>query len=294
MDRLLASVSAEDNSRVDYDGMLKRIKAEAREEGIVVFPSAAARKRKGLVKRLALGAATAAAVFVVGLAVMLVLRTVLGDDASGGISADVDAFASNAPAENHDSAVAETAKATRRPADSVKITGAPAETPDTVKKPDEDPVSADTPELSPFPTEFPMRGGSAGYVELDPFADEPEAPSDLVPLDLPSCMNVAPSYALSTDEPNLFAEAFGEDDGKAYSYNCTVVYDLDVDLEVGVAMYKYDEESGHITYIWRITEEAYLVVDFDGFTVEEAQELLASLAEAPDRIDGLSELMPAA
>ena len=295
MDRLLASVSADDNSRVDYDGMLARIKAAASKEGIVIFPSAAGKKRRGLIKRIALGAATAAAVFVVGLAAMLVLKTVLDDDASGGTAADIDAYATKVPAADHSSAeAAEPVKLTKQPSDSVKITSAPAEEPDPVKNPADDPVSPDQPELSPFPTEFPMRGGSAGYVELDPFADEPEAPSDLVPLDLPSCMNVAPSYALSTDEPNLFAEAFGEDDGKEYSYNCTVVYDLDVDLEVGVAMYKYDEESGHITYIWRITEEAFLIVDFDGFTVEEAQELLASLAEEPDRIDGLSELMPAA
>lgn len=295
IDRILAGISAEDDRRVDYDGMLRRIKAAAGSEGIVVFPSDRAKKRKGLVKRLALGAATAAAVFVVGLAAMLVLRTVLDDDAEAPV-VGTEAYFSEKPVKDaHDSTpVKHTAKATSAPKDNTKVTNAPAAPVTEPTSAPEEPSLSVLPDLSPFPTEFPMRGGSAGYVELESFETAPEDAADLVPADLPPCMNVMPVDDPLLPVPNLSAEAAGADGGNEYTYTCTVVSDLDVELEVGVAMYKYDEESGHITYIWRITDEAYLVADFDGFSLEQAQELLTSLAEFPERVDGYVEYLPAA
>ena len=295
IDRILAGVAAEDDSRVDYSGMLRRVKEKAREQGIVVFPAARAKKRGGLVKRIALGAATAAAVFVVGLAALLVLKTVLGDDAESP-AADVDAYVSDkADSENAvKEPVKNTAVVTSRPLDGTKNPG--TYNPPAAESTSEpaDPAFTLLPDISPLPTEFPTKGGSAGYVELESFESDPSDSSDLVPADLPTCMNVMPPReALPTDSA-ISAEAYGEDAGKEYSYTCTVVYDLDVELGIGVAMYKYDEQTGHITYIWRISEEAFLVADFDGFTPEEAQELLASLTELSGRVDGFAELLPAA
>ena len=286
IDRILRETAEFDDSSVDYDAMLNGLKARAKAEGIVVFPAARTKKKNGLAKRLALGAATAAAVFVVGLSAMFVLNRI-GSGASN--SSPIEALVPDDAKQDGDKTVSNivTAKATLGPKEDQ-----PAAT-EAVRSGSESPISVvDTdapeetlePDYSPFPTEFPTKGGSAGYVDLSSFDEEPAEPEDLVPVDLPTCMNLRQPSEHEFGDPTLSAEAFGEADGQEYSYTCTVVYGLDVELEVGVAMYKYDEESGHITYIWRISEDAYLMVDFDGFTLEDAELLLSSLTEEPVKI----------
>ena len=275
IDRILSETAALDDAGVDYGAILKGVKAKAKAEGIVIFPSAKAKKRRDLAKRLALGAATAAAVFVVGLSALFVLRQ-LGDDEY--INGQVDALASEKADDKTASNVTH-----------VKTTLAPRSESNATEEPDKrgesgDPMNhiADTAEATeepdrPLPTEFATKGGSAGYVDLDKFREDPAAPDDLVPVELPSCMNVIRAEDPVFGPREISVEASGEADGKEYSYSCKVVHDLDVDVEVGIAMYKFDEESGHITYIWRISEDSFLVADFDGFDKEAADELLQSL-----------------
>ena len=62
IDRLLTEAAEADDSEVDYPAMLARIKAAAKEEGIVIFPSRK-EKRARIVKRVFTGFAAVAAVF---------------------------------------------------------------------------------------------------------------------------------------------------------------------------------------------------------------------------------------
>ncbi len=288
IDSIMKHAADRENGEVDYNAMLASIKRRAADEGIVVFPAGRKAKKESIWKRIALGAATAAAVFVVGLSVLFVLDSL----SSGGQSSNhssAEAFVSGEPSgSKQGSSPSITALSTKAPSPGIKKeTSSPneVESAHSAAPVSRETDSAESPELSPFPTEFTMRGGSAGYLDLSSFENEPDNADDLVPADLPSCMVVMPQVDDLPESPNLSVQAAGESDGKTYSYTCMSVSDLVVDLDVGVAMYKYDEESGHITYIWRISEDTFLVVDFDGFDLESAEELLSSLTNDSIRID---------
>lgn len=297
IDRLMKSVADADDREVDYDAMLDSIKRRAAGEGIFVFPAKKKTKKEGLLKRFAMGAATAAAVFAVGLFAMTMINK-LSADKDQSESPAVDAYVSESA-----SGVKRTSRPTNNTAADTKAPSAITDTkhtepvlePVSTQSPEalpatQEPAPVELPDVSVLPTSFPMRGGSAGYLDLDPFEEEPLTASDLVPVSLPDCMNLRTDTGTPGDTSNLSAIAEGESDGQEYSYTCTVVHDLDVDLNVGMAMYKYDETSGHITCIWRISEDSFLVVEFDGFDLESAEEMLFSLVNESSRV----ELSPAA
>lgn len=281
IDRLLSGVAGLEDRDVDYKAMLRGIKARARDEGIVIFPSAGAKKRSNIIRRIALGAATAAAVFVLGFTVMKV----------------VDRVTESSPDASKHTAAADP-ETTHSGDKTVTFTKSPAvvtETPvynnssDTAETPAADgteatepvnvietsaPVESDVPETSPFPTEFSMRGGTGGYVELAPLDREITVVSDLVPDDLPGCMTIK-----RVDEPALGAYAEGVYDGQEYSYTCRVLYDVDSDLSIGVARYKLKDDSDKVSYLWRVSENTFLEIEFTGFDRKEAESYLLTLAD---------------
>lgn len=271
IDRLLSETAAFDDSEVDYSAMLGRIKQKAAEEGILIMPKAKVKKKRpDLVKRIFAGFSAAAAIFVLGFAV-LTATNVISPFAK--TAPQQNAYAPDKHTGNEAALFTQTVLRTDFLPDTEKPTGGPSSSNDASKNTPipvtEDPAVT---EHSPAPTEFATKGGTSGYVSLPSMEAAPAKAEELVPDELPSCMQSR------SDSKSLSAEAYGRDGARQYSYKCTVVENKDPGIPVGVAIYT-NCEDGRLTYMWRITEGSCLEVVFEGFTMAEAKDLLYSLAE---------------
>lgn len=267
IDRLLSDFAEAENSEVDYASMLASIKAKARKENISVFPAAG--KKRGTARRVLTGVGAAAAVFVVGLAAFAVIRALPfpgtnGKTAAGDIISQSDkVIETEQPSGNN--VLPDPGKTNPGEKTGKNDSSSPAEPANTAE-----PVnSEDVSEI--LPTMFPVKGGLAGFVKLTRFIAAPSCSAQLVPDLLPEFME----FKLS--EAEIFASAYGADENVEYSYSCRVIDEADTELDVGVA--RFIETDGNcLNYLWRVNEELYLEVNFQGFSREAAEELLLSIA----------------
>ena len=263
-DRLLASVADDMDKQVDYASMLRRIKADAMEQGLA---AAAARmpdelKKRRRAKRILRYAASVAAAFVLGLGVLGVVKAVTGpanvpdDSRTGDVTAD--------------SRPARTAAATEA-VPATEVANAVDETPAAVV-----PTQADYPaetrepvDYTPLPTEFAVKGGRSGYTYIKGF-ETPASSEELIPPAIPSFMAVEPF------ENELGYYAYGKSEtGKPYSIDCRLSAAQEQDLPIGAVLYTL-HDSGRVSYIWRIDEQSIMHIDFEGFDYSEAEEMLLS------------------
>lgn len=280
IDRILREHANAENDGIDYAAIHDAILRKAREEGISVFakPAKPAEKggkagnnekpeRKAAWVRYALtGLAAAAAVFVIGFAMFTILRDAFGTEKRSGQTAYT-------PDDG-------------RPADGVVSSAEPAVRTEGIKgtstpgiatfDPAVETHSTDTiPEPTPIPTEYPVRGGVGGYVELASFTAEPADSTWLIPAELPEYM----PYVCS--ETELFVTAAGKSEEGVSRYECRILRADDslanASLGIGCASYQTNEFSGTVKYLWRVTEESWLSVEFAGFDREQAEEILLSL-----------------
>ncbi|MCR5808884.1 MAG: hypothetical protein K6G56_04920 [Clostridiales bacterium] len=281
IDRLLSEVAEEDDAKVDYSAMLKAIKAKAAEEGILVFPKAAAKKKKrGALKRVFMGVSAAAAVFVLGFTALTAMNVIAPK--AGFRNQDAYAPEDNKTVTESDhiqanrtacadftidpNLVKETSAATEAPAETAYVreaTPVPA-------VPTDEPI-IETAEPTVIPTEFATKGGMSGYVAIPGFGEEPETADKLMPDEIPEFMEQ------KLDDIERKASAFGSDVEGEHIFECRVEENPDPGIPVGVAVYT-DGYDGKLSYLWRITDELCLRVEFVGFDRKEAEDLLAGLA----------------
>lgn len=273
VDRLLKGAAEADNAGVDYAGMLKGIKATARQEGIVVFP--AAKKRRPTIKAILAGVGTAAAVFAVGLGVLAALKALpfAEQNAPEGITADV------SDSKNH--SAGDPVKATD--AFSTQTAESGETEPAYVIASEYPPFTTDEPAPTEaaatlFPTETAMRGGITGYVELGSFETPPDDIDSLLPELLPSFMELADDAAPPDESQSLAVRAMGTSErGEDYYYTCRLSDEPEDDLDVGVAKYRL-MNTGELSYVWRISENTWLTVELVAFDKTTADVMLQSLA----------------
>ncbi|MBO4848580.1 MAG: hypothetical protein J5586_05460 [Clostridia bacterium] len=278
IDRLLSEAAEADDSEVDYAAMLGRIKAAAKEEGIVIFPSRKA-KRARVMKRVFTGIAAVAAVFILGFTVLTATKIL---DPFAGLSLDKTAnHKPNAdeisgtitPGDYHGSQTAfvsdhpkNTGSAPDFTYDPVIVTPDPANTADSTFEPVETPEVVPT----PVPDMFASRGGLTGYVWLGTFLGDPADSMLLVPKDLPEYMEV------DISDVELCAKAEGiSEEGVFRSFNCRVLPELDDEMMIGAALFRMND-MGLLRYLWRVTDYSFLEVVFIGYTPEDAVSLLQS------------------
>lgn len=271
-DRLLSSVAEEANREVDYEAMLRGIKAEAMKQGLAAELNKKAKaskaEKRSRLRRIAASAASIAAAFVLGMGVLSVIRAV--DKAPASNSGDADthqAFVSEAPTaapqsgdvKSGDSIPDETQVPVYRTNQPISTPEASAPTENTYQ----------SPEITPMPSEFAFRGGMRGYTYIKGF-DTPETSMELVPPALPDFMEVEPA------EEGLGFNAWGKDE---YGSPCRIVCDLveasEYDLSEGAAIYTLHDD-GRVGYVWRINEKYMMHVDFEGFSYEDAELMLLS------------------
>ncbi len=260
IDRIMAQAAAEADAEVDYDGMLKAIKARAKAEGIVVFPGHPA-KKKNAVRKVLTGFAAAAAVVAVGFAVygsvkLLTPAKQPADQRSASvISGDPDNSADTVISSKTPSGI----QSSVVPFTPTEEVATPLPT-----------VAA--PDPTPFPTDSPItKGVGVGFVDLTSFVHEPTTCDDITP-DLPEFMAVK-----SSGSGDLEVKAFGTSGMNRYYYSARVVKDPRTELSVGVARYERDAASNTIKYMWRITSGSLLEIEFSGFDFDSAQTALLSL-----------------
>ena len=147
-----------------------------------------------------------------------------------------------------------------------------------------EPDLTEDPFLTPLPTETAMKGGVMGYVLLDSFDFEPDEIREIVPDDLPVFM-----VTKGIEDPVLEAKSYGKVEDTEYYYECRrlSVFDVeqgetDIELGVGVARYSYDETALTLHYLWRISENSFLSIDFLGFDRYSAEDLLLSMASSDE------------
>ena len=265
IDRLLSDFAESENSEVDYGAMLASIKSKARSEGISVF--APVKKRRSTVKRVLTGVGAAAAVFVIGLAAFAVLKALPFPGSSG-------QYASAETPREGDKVVETGNTGTsnvlpdpdKTNADTKTETKDPGEAAQPVAT--EEPINND--DIAPLPTVYPIKGGVVGFVRLTDFVSDPILSAQLVPDLLPEFMD------FKLGEAELYAAAYGVEDKNEYSYYCRVIDAPEEELDIGVARFT-ESENGRLEYVWRVSEEVYLSVEFLGFDRQEAAEMLLSL-----------------
>ena len=273
LDRILRETAEADNREVDFDAIHDAILKNARRKGIYVFPAnksakrPAAGKKNGLARSLWTGAATAAAVFVIGFTVFAVLNGINGNRSNN----------KTAYGDTNDSAVKQTLVTKAPEASAPEETIEPTVAPDVVMTLAPITPTADAARITletPLPTEYPMRGGIAGYTLLAPFTVNAEVPSELLPALLPEIREVTSS------EDEFSVTAAGEDEGRDWCYKCRVISpdsdEADTTLGVSVARYTTDF-AGIIRYVWRVSEDSWLEITLIGFEREAADELLMSI-----------------
>ena len=274
LDRLLRETAEADNKEVDFDAIHDAVLKKAREKGIYVFPAKKAAKRpaakkSGLARSIWTGAAAAAAVFVIGFTLFAVLNGINGNSSNNKTAYGE----SNDSAVKHGDAVVTKAPETSVPEESFE----PAFTPDTVMTLAPVTPTADAARITletPLPTEYPMRGGVAGYTLLAPFTVNAEEPAELLPELLPEIRE------LTSSDEELTITAAGENEGRDWCYKCRVLSsdseEADTSLGVSVARYTTDF-AGIIRYVWRVSEDSWLEITLIGFEREAIDEMLLSI-----------------
>lgn len=297
VDRLLRETAEFEDEKVDYEGMLRAIKAEAKKEGIVIFP-AAKKQRRASVRKVIAGLSTAAAVLAMGLAVLAIVKTnvkktdispeaMKGDVTEAAIlpTSNADAVSPSELSSDHEPS--ENAYSTRNPElTSVPATEEPAPSALPVVSgsslPDNSPLPTaayngegkkDPPsdEIT-MPTGFPTRGGYVDYSLIAAFYAEPESTDQLIPEALPEDMPAKES----PDELMVYAASPAAKDETVRFYSCRVTDERDDDLEVGVARCAVNND-GSIRMLWHASEETWLLVEFGGIELEYAEQLLTTL-----------------
>lgn len=276
IDRIMRETAQLDDAEVDYDAILKGVKRRAKKEGIVIFPSKREHGavRRGVLRAALAGAAVAAAVIAVGFGALSLAKQAF--PAPRGDSS-VDAYVSEPVGANDTKAPAPTSAVISTEAtETVNRSTAPAYT--VVPETPEPDLTVD-PFFTPLPTETAMRGGLTGYVLLDSFDTIPDEIREILPADLPPFMS-----SKGIEDPFLEAKAYGLAGDEEYLYVCRVMTRDEVELlegeaPLGVGVAKYTvSDTGELHYVWRITEDVYLDVEFSGFDRLTAEELLLELA----------------
>ena len=285
--RVIKAAAEFDDSKVDYEAMLRGIKARAAEEGLVIFPaqkaqskqSEKAKKRIGL-RRVLAGVATAAAVFALGLGTLSVIK---GFNNSAPSAPDI--------REEQQAYNDQPAESGKKGGDTVVVTAIPSSAPVSDTKspaqptqPQESctaepaPTEEPLPEETAFPTEFTMGNGLVGFIELGSFDSVPENVEDLLPELLPTFMEVADPTVTEQDEEPFAARAMGtNEEGKDYYYTCLVEETPDEELAIGVARYELSE-GGQLSYLWRVTKDTCLRINLSAFEKTTADMMLSMLA----------------
>ena len=279
IDRLLTEAAEADDSEVDYPAMLARIKAAAKEEGIVIFPSRK-EKRARIVKRVFTGFAAVAAVFILGFTVLTATKVITPFDGFSSKTAFDDAHQSPSgdvivPGEHHggkndvgqNDHPSSTAYVPSSTVDPVIVTPDPIIDPEVTPSPDQ---SGMVVEPTPVPTEIAERGSLTGYVWLGTFLGDPADPMYLVPGELPDFMEAEQS------DVELFVRAEGKSEEGYKFYSCRVLAEYEVELMIGAARYRAND-TGSVHYLWRVTDYTFLEVELIGFDRAEAESLLISL-----------------
>ena len=303
IDRILAETAAADDAEVDYAAILDGVRAKARAEGIAIFSPAAkkpVRKKLAVWAKVLSGIAAAAAVFVVSFfAVNSLLGTqkapssadqqahnIFDSDKKGGPSYSAedsqtlsphavadDTINTFSPAARGSSAPAETQNGVI-PSPTEDIAAVVTEAPDPT--PSFEPIDPVIRTATEIPTELPVKGGVEGYFLIEAPDGELSRSDELIPAGLPAFME----RVIYDGMPRVYAR--GVEDGKVYAYSCMAVSDIESDLGVGAARYRASL-SGEISYLWRIGESSYLLIDTEGFTREEGDELLRSISFGNER-----------
>lgn len=264
LDRFMRETAEKDSADIDFDGLHTRILEAAKKEGIVVFPKRAKSSRDSFIRRMLPGAAAAAAVFVVGLAVLAILNRLPKSGTPNGQTAYAD---------------------TPTGGDKVVFTDAPRMTesmllPTNIAEPTALVIptesfdidnSTKAPEITALPTEYPVKGGTAGYTVLASFTQDPVSSLELLPDGYSDRFK-----KVVAEEDALSASATGEDEDGLVFYSCRVT-DVDDSIAVGVARYTLNE-AGLLRFVWRVTEDCCLDIIVEGFDRPAAEELLLTLA----------------
>lgn len=292
IDRIMMSAAQEADAEVDYEGMLRRIKKAAAEEGIAVFPGAKERRRRAekagrersgrsrIVSSLLMGAGAAAAVFAVGFAVLSMLGRFAPKAASP--SANIDApdkrEVTNAPIEAAEKTESGLSLRSEPNAEATVCSLAPTAAPEPTAAPTQEAVVTKMPDItsSPdysavVPTIYPTKGGTAGIADLNSFVTDPAILEQLIPL-LPEYMPAK----TSPEESAVYAQGFDPESAVTRGYTCRIIDCSDEELPIGFARFS-DNGEGLIRYVWRVTELTCLDIELSGFDLTEAEELLATM-----------------
>ncbi|MBQ4446925.1 MAG: hypothetical protein II897_01355 [Clostridia bacterium] len=289
IDRLLHETAEAEDSEVDYSGMLRAIKARAKEEGIVIFPAANKKAPRFTAKRVIASLGTAAAALAMGLAVLAVIKS--GTKSSLPHSAMNDGEKSSSAAQTASVDMSVAPGKTESLVTAVPVTAAPAtEPPLTTEIPETPEPAAPATEIIPspsdkesypivtevtisVPTGYPTRGGYVDYSLIAAFTDAPDSADQLIPTAMPEDMPVKESpdelmvYAASKEQTKNVSARF---------YSCRVTDERDESLEVGVARSTVSND-GSITMLWHAAEDTWLRIEFKGIEEEYAEQLLKSL-----------------
>lgn len=289
IDRLLEETADADDMEVDYDGMLRAIKAKAREEGIVIFPASPRRPRFSAKKVIAALSATAA-VLAMGLGILLMSKTAIKSTAPSADAEPAGTTAQEAYATNKTQLTAAATHDAQKTPDSVPGTPSSEAPMPTSRSATEDPagptaepdpafseiapsITDITENIITMPTGYPIRGGRVDYLLIAAFYAEPENAEQLIPEALPDDMPVKES----PDELMVYAASMtAEKHESVRFYSCRITDERDYDLEVGVARCKTGID-GSLEMLWRVTEETWLSVEFKGIEAEFAEQLLTTL-----------------
>ncbi len=264
IDRALRETADAANRDVDFGAIHDSILKKARGEGISVFAKPAGKKSSA--RRVWTGVAAAAAVFVVGLAVIAVLKNGFGfvfDKQSPSVSGDEPnehtvAVSTDKPGRKGG---VNTDLATALPTQSAAvITPKPTENVDVL------------PTSSPVPDEYPTRdGGWIGYTILNTFTTAPAGAEDLIPEALPDFM-LTKASPTELSVKSYYMSEYGEE----WIYTCTASELGDTRLGVGAARFTVDPD-GSVRFVWRVTETCWLDASFKGFEFDEAWDILLTL-----------------
>lgn len=271
IDRLLNMTAEADDAKVDYAGIHDAVLEKARAEGIAVFPANRAESRKKTVRRVLAGVGTAAAVFAIGFFAVSVIRNSFPFLGSSSPRDLYDAESQpgrkeayvTAPAANLLPAETTFAIRTEQAPEAVEtgVPFTPAPTSATKNRALE----------TPLPTEYAARGTRIGYLLVCPFTVDPVDSPELLP-ELPDFMET------EVHDTDLYAAAYGVKDGREYVYKCFESQYAYPDSSLGVGVARMTaEDTGLIRFTWRVTDDCWIEVFFEGFTEEEAVSLLKTL-----------------
>ena len=276
-DRLLRASADEQNSRVDYAGMLRSIKAEAIKQGLASAVNTG-KDKKGRVGRIIGIAASVAAAFVLCIGVIGVMSSLYSRKSPGGDKSDnsgqiayVDGTANAQPVETQSSPIEPVDTAPAATSVPMRSESAPLPTPDT----------SDFVESTPLPTEVAVKGGVRGYTYITGFT-APNKSAELYEGLLPEGMKAEPV------EEGLGFIAMGDAESGDFRFiSCRLEDAAESDEAPGIAIYTI-KMLGGVSFVWRIDENKLMYIEFEGFDYSEAEAFLFAYSQRE------AELTPAA